>query len=280
VLVMAGVLLAWAVTKAKGLGPIISQPNKLDTAAFLRVFPLALTGMIGFWATLSLNMPDFTRYGKSQRAQLIGQTVALPTTMLGFSAMAVIITSATAIVYGKVIWKPEELIGHLGSPLLVGIAALTLVVATLAVNIAANVVSPANDFSNAWPRRISFQRGALLTGVVGILFMPWKLTEDTHSYIQGWLVGYSGGLAPIAAVMIVDYWIIRRRRLDLQDLYLPHGAYRYSRGWNLRALAATVCGCAAAWGGLVIPPLRPLFDYAWFVGFGVAGAVYYALMRR
>ncbi|MCS6914139.1 MAG: NCS1 family nucleobase:cation symporter-1 [Myxococcota bacterium] len=280
VLIMAGILLVWAVSKAKGLGPIVHQPGRLRGAAFWRVFPLALTGMIGFWATLSLNMPDFTRFGQSQRAQAIGQAVALPTTMLGFSAMAVIITSATAIVYGQVIWKPEELIGHLGHPLLVGVAALTLVIATLAVNIAANVVSPANDFSNAWPRRISFQRGALITGVIGILFMPWKLTEDTHAYIQGWLVGYSGGLAPIAAVMIVDYWVLRRKRLNLQDLYLYEGSYRYRRGWNPAALVATAAGCLAAWGGLIVPPLRPLFDYAWFVGLGVAGVVYYLLMRR
>jgi NCS1 family nucleobase:cation symporter-1 len=236
--------------------------------------------MIGFWATLSLNMPDFTRFGRSQRAQMIGQTVALPTTMVGFSAMAVLITSATAIVFGKTMWKPEELIGQFGHPLVVGVAALTLVIATLAVNIAANVVSPANDFANAWPRRITFSRGALITGIVGILFMPWKLTEDTHAYIQGWLVGYSGGLAPIAAVMIVDYYLIRRRRLELKDLYEAGGAYRYHRGFNPAALLATACGCLAAWGGLIIPQLRPLFDYAWFTGLFVAGGVYYGLMRR
>ena len=280
VLVMAAVLLGWAVWRAHGLGPIIDQPGRLSGGAFWKAFPLALTGMVGFWATLSLNMPDFTRYGRSQREQMLGQAVALPTTMLGFSAMAVIITSATAVIFGRVIWKPELLIGELKDPLWVGLSALTLVIATLAVNIAANVVSPANDFANAWPRRITFRRGALCTGVLGILFMPWKLTEDAHSYIVNWLVLYSGGLGSVAAVMIVDYWVIRRRALKLHDLYLPDGAYRYSSGWNLRAVAATALGCALAWGGLVIPALRPLFDFSWFVGFAAAGLSYFALMSQ
>jgi NCS1 family nucleobase:cation symporter-1 len=272
-------LLAWAVWRAHGLGPIMAQRSQLSSAEFWKVFPLSLTGMVGFWATLSLNMPDFTRYGRSQREQMIGQAVALPTTMLGFSAMAVIITSATTVIFGRVLWKPDALIRELKDPLWVGVSALTLVIATLAVNIAANVVSPANDFANAWPRRITFRRGALCTGVLGILFMPWKLTEDAHSYIVNWLVLYSGGLGSVAAVMIVDYWVLRRRALKLHDLYAPDGAYRYVRGWNLRAVAATAAGCALAWGGLIIPALKPLFDYSWFVGFAVAGATYYGLMR-
>lgn len=280
VLVMAAVLLTWAVWRAKGLGPIIDQPGRLSGAGFWKVFPLALTGMVGFWATLSLNMPDFTRYGRSQREQMLGQAVALPTTMLGFSAMAVIITSATAVIFGRVIWKPELLIGELKEPLWVGLSALTLVIATLAVNIAANVVSPANDFANAWPRRITFRRGALCTGILGILFMPWKLTEDAHSYIVNWLVLYSGGLGSVAAVMIVDYWVLRRGVLKLHDLYVPGGAYRYSSGWNLRAVAATALGCALAWGGLVVPALKPLFDFSWFVGFAAAGVSYFLLMSQ
>lgn len=280
VLVMALVLLVWAVSKAHGFGPIMDQSAGLSGEKFWAAFPLMLTGMIGFWATLSLNMPDFTRFGRSQREQMFGQAVALPTTMLGFSAMAVIITSATTVLFGRVIWKPELLIGELKQPLWVGLAALTLCIATLAVNIAANVVSPANDFANAWPRRISFRRGAFITGVLGILFMPWKLTEDTHAYLQGWLVGYSGGLGPIAAVMIVDYWLIRKRQLRLLDLYLPEGVYKYRRGWNLRAVVATLIGCGLAWGGLIIPAMRPLFDYAWFVGFAASGLSYYLLMRR
>jgi len=280
VLVMAGVLLVWAVKQAHGLGPIIDRPAKLSGAEFWNVFPVALTGMVGFWATLSLNMPDFTRYGKSQRAQMIGQTIALPTTMFGFSAMAVIITSATSVVFGRPIWKPELLIAELKDPLWVGLSALTLVIATLAVNIAANVVSPANDFANAWPKHITFKRGALITGVVGILCMPWKLTEDSHAYLVGWLVLYSGGLGAIAAIMIIDYWVIRKRKLVLHDLYIPNGSYRYQHGWNPAAVAATLVGCGLAWGGLLFPALKGLYDFAWFVGFGGAGLVYYVAMRR
>lgn len=280
VLVMAGVLLAWAIRQADGLGPIMEQPSTLHGAKFWAFFPVALTGMIGFWATLSLNMPDFTRYGKSQRAQMIGQSIALPTTMFGFSAMAVIITSATQKIFGRAIWQPELLIGELKHPVWVGLSALTLVLATLAVNIAANVVSPANDFANAWPKVISFRRGAFVTGVLGILCMPWKLLEDPRKYLEGWLVPYSGGLGSIAAVMIVDYWLIRRRKLALADLYLTEGRYAYQRGWNKHAVIATGLGCALAWGGLVVPMLRPLFDYSWFVGFFVSGGTYYGLMRR
>ena len=280
VLVMAGILLAWAVKQAHGLGPIIDRPATLSAAQFWKVFPVALTGMVGFWATLSLNMPDFTRYGQSQRAQMIGQTIALPTTMFGFSMMAVIITSATSVVFGRTIWKPELLIGELKDPLWVGLSALTLVIATLAVNIAANVVSPANDFANAWPKHINFRRGALITGIVGILFMPWKLTEDSHAYLVGWLVLYSGGLGAIAAIMVVDYWVIRKRNLKLYDLYVPNGSYRYSRGWNPAAVVATLIGCGLAWGGLLFPALKGLYDFAWFVGFAAAGLVYYVAMRR
>jgi len=268
------------VKKANGLGPIIDRPATLTDGQFWKVFPVALTGMVGFWATLSLNMPDFTRYGKSQRAQMIGQTVALPTTMFGFSAMAVIITSATSVVFGKAIWKPELLIAELHDPLWVGLSALTLVIATLAVNIAANVVSPANDFANAWPRHIDFRRGALITGIVGILCMPWKLTEDSHAYLVGWLVLYSGGLGAIAAIMVLDYWVIRNKNLKLFDLYVPDGCYRYRHGWNPAAVAATVVGCGLSWGGLLFPSLKGLYDFAWFVGFAGAGVVYYALMRK
>jgi NCS1 family nucleobase:cation symporter-1 len=153
------------------------------------------------------------------------------------------------------------------------------VVSTLAVNIAANVVSPANDFANAFPRAIKFHTGGLITGIIGILMMPWKLLADPSGYIFTWLLGYSGGLGSIAGVLIADYWIVRKTRLRLEDLYLPDGAYRYSAGWNWRAVAATLLGCAFAWGGLVFPPLKPLYDYAWFVGFGVAFAVHVALMR-
>jgi nucleobase:cation symporter-1, NCS1 family len=280
VLVMTAALLAWAIWRADGLGPLLSQPGKYTTfAEFFPVFIPSLTAMIGFWATLSLNMSDFTRFGRSQREQVVGQVVALPTTMFVFAAMGVLITSATAIIYGEVIWHPIRLIGRLSSPVVVAISMFTAVIATLSVNIAANVVSPANDFANAFPRYISFRTGGLITGLLGIAIMPWRLLADPSGYIFTWLLGYSGGLGSIAGVLIADYWIVRRRRLALEDLYLTEGAYRYSGGWNVPATVATLAGCALAWGGLVIPALRPLYDYAWFVGFAVAGIVYLSLSR-
>ena len=275
---MTSALLAWAIWRAHGLGPLLSQPGKFRTfAEFWPVFVPSLTAMIGFWATLSLNMPDFTRFGRSQREQVIGQVVALPTTMSVFAAMGVMITSATAIIYGQSIWDPVVLVGKFRSPIVVAISMFTVVVATIAVNIAANVVSPANDFANAFPRFISFKTGGLITGILGILIQPWKLLADASGYIYTWLLGYSGGLGSIAGVLIADYWIVRRRELRLEDLYLVDGAYR---GWNARAIVATAAGCALAWGGLIVPALKPLYDYAWFVGFFVAGAVHVALAPR
>jgi NCS1 family nucleobase:cation symporter-1 len=280
VLVMAAALLVWAIRAAHGLGPLLAQPGKFKTLGeFLPVFIPSLTAMIGYWATLSLNMPDFTRYGRSQREQMVGQVVALPATMTLFAAMGVIVTSATIILYGRAIWDPVHLVGMFASPLVVAISMFTAVVATLAVNIAANVVSPANDFANAFPRLISFKTGGLITGLLAIAIQPWKLLADPSGYIFTWLLGYSGGLGSIAGVLITDYWLIRGRQLRLEDLYLVDGAYRYRAGWNWRAVAATVAGCALAWGGLVVPPLRPLYDYAWFVGFVVAAAVYWVLSR-
>ncbi|HEV3217409.1 MAG TPA: NCS1 family nucleobase:cation symporter-1 [Vicinamibacterales bacterium] len=276
VLVMTGALVWWAIRAAHGLGPLLSQPGKFRTLGeFWPVFVPSLTAMIGFWATLSLNMPDFTRFGRSQREQIVGQVVALPATMTAFAAMGVMITSATAIIYGQAVWDPVQLVGKFTSPVIIAISMFTVVVATIAVNIAANVVSPANDFANAFPRFISFKTGGLITGLVGIAIQPWKLLADPHGYIFTWLLGYSGGLGSIAGVLIADYWLVRKRELGLEDLYLADGRYR---GWNWKAIGATALGCALAWIGLIVPSLKPLYDYAWFVGFFAAGGAYAALM--
>jgi nucleobase:cation symporter-1, NCS1 family len=278
VIVMTGALVWWAVSRAHGFGPLLAQPGKFHTVrAFLPVFVPSLTAMIGYWATLSLNMPDFTRFGRSQREQMIGQVIALPATMSLFAAMGVLITSATVIIFGESIWDPVQLVGRFTSPVIVAISMFTIVVATLAVNIAANVVSPANDFANAFPKIVSFKTGGLITGVLGIAIQPWRLLADPSGYIYTWLLGYSGGLGSLAGVLIADYWLVRRRQLSLEDLYLPDGIYR---GWNARAIAATAIGCALAWGGLVLPVLAPLYDYAWFVGFFASGLAHVALAGR
>jgi NCS1 family nucleobase:cation symporter-1 len=286
VLIMTALLLGWAIWKANGLGFVFHQPSKFaGWSDFRPVFFLKLTAMIGFWATLSLNMPDFTRFGQSQRQQAVGQIVALPTTMTVFAAMSIIITSAAMVIFRHLpaeqlnqLWDPMKLASHFSQFWVIAISMFTVVVATVAVNIAANVVSPANDFANAFPKWISFATGGLITGIIGILMQPWRLLENPARYIDGWLVGYSGGMAAIAGVLIVDYWLVRKKKLKLGDLYRTKGAYAYSGGWNWRAVLATLIGCAIAWIGLFVPRLRPLYDYAWFVGFGASALAYWSLM--
>ncbi|MGC2236126.1 MAG: NCS1 family nucleobase:cation symporter-1 [Pyrinomonadaceae bacterium] len=284
VLIMTTVLLVWILYQAGGVGFLLHEEDKFKTVGnFWKIFIPSLTAMIGFWATLSLNMPDFTRFGKSQREQVVGQTVALPTTMVIFAAMGILITSAAVVVFPQAkadeLWDPVKLVGQFSQPLIVAISMFTIIVATLSVNIAANVVSPANDFANAFPRWISFRTGGLITGILGILIMPWKILENPKFYIDGWLLGYSGGLGSIAGVLIADYWLVRGKNLSLGDLYRTKGTYRYQGGWNWRAVIATLLGCFFAWIGLIIPILRPLYDYAWFVGFGVSFFVQWALMK-
>ena len=284
VLIMTALLLGWALWKANGIGYLLHQEGKFHTLGeFWPIFIPSLTGMIGFWATLSLNMPDFTRFGKSQRDQALGQVVALPTTMTVFAAMGVMITSAAVVIYPHMrpdeLWDPMKLVGQFQSVVIIAVSMFTVVVATLAVNIAANVVSPANDFANAFPKWISFRTGGLITGIIGILMQPWRLLADPSGYIFAWLVGYSGGLGSIAGVLIADYWMVRQKRLELGDLYRKEGTYTYNGGWNWCAVIATLIGCALAWIGLVVPPLRPLYDYGWFIGFGAAAITYLLLMR-
>jgi NCS1 family nucleobase:cation symporter-1 len=277
-----GLLLLWWITRqAGGLGPVLSAPSKFKTSAeFVRFFIPSLTGMVGFWATVALNIPDFTRYAKSQRDQMLGQALGLPAAMTLYSFIGVAVTSASVVLFGEAIWDPVALLGRFHQPVVASIALVALLVATLNTNVAANVVSPSNDFSNLNPRLISFRTGGFITGVVGVLMMPWKLLGDYSAYIFGWLVGYSGLLGPIAGVMIADYFLVRRRELNVEDLYRRGGVYEYASGVNYRALGALVLGIAVALLGLVVPALRWLYDYAWFVGFLVAGAAYVALMQR
>lgn len=277
-----GLLLLWWITRqAGGFGPVLSAPSKFKTTAeFTRFFVPSLTGMVGFWATVALNIPDFTRYAKSQRDQMLGQALGLPAAMTLYSFIGVAVTSASVVLFGQAIWDPVALLGRFHQPVVASIALVALLIATLNTNVAANVVSPSNDFSNLNPRLISFRTGGFITGVVGVLMMPWKLLGDYSAYIFGWLVGYSALLGPIAGVMIADYFLVRRRELNVEDLYRRNGAYEYSSGVNYRALAALVAGIAVALLGLVVPALRWLYDYAWFVGFLVAGTAYVALMQR
>jgi NCS1 family nucleobase:cation symporter-1 len=277
-LIAAGLaLFAWALVRAGGLGPILDRPSKFQTfGEFLRFFVPSLTAMVGFWATLALNIPDLMRFAKNQRAQALGQILGLPTTMTLFSFIGVAVTSASVILYGEAIWDPVVLLSKLENPLVVLLALFALLIATLTTNVAANVVAPANGFANLWPSRITFAIGGLITGVLGILIQPWRLLSDFGAYIFGWLVGYSSFLGPIAGIVIADYWVVRRTELSIPDLYRHDGIYGRL---NWKAMAALVLGVAVALIGLVVPALRWLYDYSWFVGFGVAFVVYVALAR-
>jgi NCS1 family nucleobase:cation symporter-1 len=276
-LILAGLaLLAWAMVRAGGLGPILDHPSKFQTnVELLAFFVPSLTAMVGFWATLALNIPDLSRFARNQRAQVWGQFLGLPTTMTLFAFIGVAVTSASAVIFGEPIWDPVQLLSRIENPAVILVALFALVVATLTTNVAANVVAPANGFANLWPSRIDFARGGIITGIIGIVIMPWKLLENADRYI-GWLIAYSGFLGPIAGIFIADYWFVRRKRLALAELYTANGLYGR---WNPRALAALVAGITAALVGLAVPQLRWLYDYAWFAGFGVSFAVYVALMR-
>ena len=276
-----GLLLLWWITsKAGGLGPVLSASGKFHTTGeFLRFFVPSLTAMVGFWATVALNIPDFTRFARDQRAQALGQALGLPAAMTLYSFIGVAVTSASVLLFGVAIWDPVVLIGRFHQPAIALVALIAILIATLNTNVAANVVSPSNDFSNLNPRRISFRTGGMITGVVGVLMMPWKLLGDYGAYIFGWLVGYSGLLGPIAGIMIADYFLVRRRTLRIEDLYRRGGAYEYRRGVNPRALIGLACGVTVALIGLLVPAVRWLYDYAWFVGFAVSGMVYLMLMR-
>jgi NCS1 family nucleobase:cation symporter-1 len=280
-LVVGLVLLFWITRKAGGFGPVLHAGSKFHTTSeFVRFFIPALTGMVGYWSTVALNIPDFTRYAKSQRAQIVGQALGLPTAMTLYSFIGVAVTSASAVIFGEAIWDPVVLLGRFNQPIVALIALFALLLATLNTNVAANVVSPSNDFSNLRPSVISFRTGGLITGVIGILMMPWKLLSNFSSYIFGWLVGCSALLGPIAGIMIFDYYLVRRRRLSVEDLYRRGGAYEYVRGFNPNAMMALATGVAVALLGLAAPALRWLYDYAWFTGFIVSGGVYVSLMRK
>jgi NCS1 family nucleobase:cation symporter-1 len=290
-IVLGLALLAWAYWAADGFGPMLAQsslfePGQKKAGQFWSFFFPALTATVGFWATLSLNIPDFSRYARTQRDQIIGQALGLPTTMGLFSFIGVAVTSATIVIYGETIWDPVILLAKFRNPVVLTVALASLCLATLATNIAANVVSPANDFAHLWPRRIGFRTGGFITGVIGVLIQPWRLYRDPSGYIFLWLGGYSSLLGAIGGVLIVDYYLIRRTQLDLAGLYRKSGPYWYSRGFHVAALVALICGivpCVPGFlGALKLMDVGGLwtsfYSYSWFLSFGIAGVVYFAIM--
>lgn len=290
-------LLAWAVSSAGGFSVVLSEETLARVRGSLQgdfrfwsVFWPNLTAMVGFWATLSLNIPDFSRYAKRQKDQMLGQLIGLPTTMTLFAFIGIAVTCATVVLYGEAVWDPVQLLTRFPSPAVVVFSLFALTLATLSTNIAANVVSPANDFSNLSPRRINFKQGGLITGALGIVIMPWRLYNDLGNYIFTWLIGYSALLGSIGGVMLADYFVVRGTRLAVNDLYLEEGAYSYGgRGFNWRALTAVGLGIlpnvpgflAQASGGAigVSPFWNQLYTYAWFVSLAVSGPCHILLSR-
>jgi NCS1 family nucleobase:cation symporter-1 len=288
-------LLIWGFDAGGGIGHVFSASSKLVAGhgSFWSLFAPGLAANIGYWITLSLNIPDFTRFSRDQKSQVLGQSIGLPLTMTGFSFIGIAVTAATVAVYGKAIWDPVALVTQLLGrwPVLLILAMIVIVIAQVSTNMAANVVSPSNDFSNLSPRQISFRMGGIITAVIGIVSFPWKLYEDVGAYIFTWLVGYGSLLAAFGAVMIVDYWLIRRTQLQVVELYRPGpgGRYWYSGGFNVRALVAVLIGvipvvpgflhAATTKGGVVADPnfLDQLYRYGVFVAFGLAAVSYYAL---
>ncbi|MEQ1554104.1 MAG: NCS1 family nucleobase:cation symporter-1 [Ferruginibacter sp.] len=290
--VAALALLFWAISAAHGLGPILNQPSKFaDSNSFFHFFFPALTGMVGFWATLSLNIPDFTRYAKSQNAQIKGQVIGLPTSMTFFAFIGVVVTSATAIIYGSTEWDIVKLASKFENKIMITFAMIGIIISTLATNIAANIVSPANDFSNLAPNKISFKTGGYITGIIGILIFPWKLIASPDGYIFTWLVAYSSLLGPVGGIMIVDYFFIRQKKLVVDDLYKHVGAYSYKNGYNNKAIIALLCGIIPNIPGFLLQIkvvsstafpvwISDLYHYAWFVGLFVSGIIYLILMKK
>lgn len=294
-IILGLLLLGWAYITAGGFGPMLAKPSAFDPGQpkdgqFFKFFIPALTGMIGFWATLSLNIPDFSRYAKSQRDQIIGQSIGLAPTMALYSFIGVAVTSATAIIYGKTLWDPVDLLTRFKNPIVLIGAMIALCIATLATNIAANVVSPANDFANLAPNKISFRIGGYLTGIIGLLMMPWKLVADPSGYIFTWLLGYSALLGPIAGILIADYFVLRRMHLNLEALYRSTGIYRYTGGFSIAGLAAFILAVLPNLPGFLVhvklldaagvpDALEVIYQQAWFVGFALA-FLFYLLFRK
>jgi nucleobase:cation symporter-1, NCS1 family len=303
-IVMGLVLLAWAWRAGGGFGEMLSSPGQFGAGGakegqFWSVFVPSVTAMVGFWATLSLNIPDFTRYARSQRDQILGQAIGLPTTMTLFAFIGVAVTSATPAIFsttladgtvqlGEAIWDPVVLLAKIGGGASVVLSLFALAVATLSTNLAANVVSPANALVNANPRKITFQMGGYITAAIGVAMFPWKLMADPSGYIFTWLIGYSALLGPIGGILIADYYLLRGTRLDVDALYRLDGCYCFRRGFNLAAIGAFVLAVLPNVPGFLhqirlLDEVPRVFDsiytYAWFAGFLLAALFYLVLMR-
>jgi len=289
-LAVGAALFIWAWVRSGSLATMLANPPAVGPSgrpAVATVFGAGLTSAVAFWGTMALSIPDFSRYARSQRDQVIGQAVGLPGTMALFAFIGAAVTNATLVIFGTRIADPVALLAKIGGPLMIMLSMAGLVVATLTTNIAANIVAPANAFSNIAPHKISFKQGAMITAIIGIVMLPWRLYNNAAAYIFTWLIGYGALLGPVAGIMIADYFVVRRGELVVTDLYTRRGTYEYARGFNWIAIAALIIGVAPSLPGFVAAlrgaPASGLFgtiyNWAWFVGFLLAALLYVVGMR-
>jgi NCS1 family nucleobase:cation symporter-1 len=271
-------LFVWAATSAGGLGPMLATPAKIHGAAFWNAFYPSVVGVIAFWATMALNIPDYTRYARSQRGQMIGQTVSMPLTMALFAFVGIAVTSATVLLFGTALWNPVELITKFPTPVVV-IAGIIVILSSVTINVGANVMAPARAFENLWPKHITFAIGAIITGLLSLAMEPWRMLETFGAYIFTWLGTYGAMLGAFDGIAIADYWLVRRKRIDLAQLYTPGGIYSYAKGVNVRAVAALLAGWIVTLIGFFVPALHFLWSGGWI--FSLLGGLfaYWLLMR-
>ncbi|MDH4126561.1 MAG: NCS1 family nucleobase:cation symporter-1 [Gammaproteobacteria bacterium] len=285
-LIVAIGLLFWALPKISVSALLAAPANRPEGAPLIGYFMAGLTAMVGFWATLSLNIPDFSRYAKSQRAQVLGQIIGLPLTMFLFAGLGVVLTAASVELVGEAISDPINLIGKIDSPFWVTLAMAMIILATISTNTAANIVSPTNVFQNVAPKIIDESRGVLLTGLIGIVLMSWELLKrlgwlDTdvsvESLYSNWLIGYSSLLGPIAGIMIVDYFLVRKQQYDVLALYQDNAGYP---AWNAAGFVAFLVPVALTALALKLPVLSWFYTYGWFTGSILGGLLYYIVARK
>lgn len=271
-------LLLWAASSAGGFGPMLATPAKIHGYSFWNAFYPSVVGVIAFWATMALNIPDYTRYAKSQRGQMIGQAISMPLTMAAFSFVGIAVTSATVLLFGKALWDPVDLITKFPTPVVV-VAGIIVILSSVTINVGANVMAPARAFENVSPKYVTFATGAVMTGLLSLAMEPWRMLATYGAYIFTWLGTYGAMLGAFDGIAIADYWLVRKRRLDLAQLYTPGGIYSYAKGINVRAVFALLVGWIVAAAGIFVPAFHFLWSGGWL--FSLLGGLfaYWVLMR-
>ncbi len=278
VIIVGVMATVWGLRVGHGLGPLFSQPSHLSGSAGWLIFATGVTGLLGTWCTFAVNIPDLSRFVRSERDQVLGQLIGLPITAVVFTLMSVIVTSATVIVFGKPIWNPVNLLLAIGHPLILIFGGITIVVATLSVNVAANIMPACYDLVNLFPRRLNFSSAGIAVLVIGLLFFPWVWFQNADSIFKV-LSAIGGVLGPVTGIMLADYFGLRHQHYDVAELYRYDGLYGASGGWNYAGIGAFVIGGVAALIGLIVPALATLYAFSWFIGVAVGAIAYLALSR-